>query len=152
MSQRTEPESIDFLLAQVCRLHHARAHTLLEELGLYRGQPPMLHALWEQEGLTHGELAERLHVQPATITKMIQRMEKAGFLERQSDLEDQRVSRVYLTDAGRAIQAEVRQVWRTLEGETFAEFTLEERVLLRRFFLQIRENLIRVTGGKPRFY
>jgi len=152
MSQRTEPESIDFLLAQVCRLHHARAHTLLEELGLYRGQPPMLHALWEQEGLTHGELAERLHVQPATITKMIQRMEKAGFLERQSDLEDQRVSRVYLTDAGRAIQAEVRQVWRTLEGETFAGFTLEERVLLRRFFLQIRENLIRVTGGKPRFY
>ena len=152
MSQRTEPESIDFLLAQVCRLRHARAHTLLEELGLYRGQPPMLHALWEQEGLTHGELAERLHVQPATITKMIQRMEKAGFLERQSDLEDQRVSRVYLTDAGRAIQAEVRQVWRTLEGETFAGFTLEERVLLRRFFLQIRENLIRVTGGKPRFY
>jgi len=152
MSQRTEPESIDFLLAQVCRLHHARAHTLLEELGLYRGQPPMLHALWEQEGLTHGGLAERLHVQPATITKMIQRMEKAGFLERRSDPEDQRVSRVYLTDAGRAIQAEVRQVWRTLEGETFAGFTLEERVLLRRFFLQIRENLIRVTGGKPRFY
>jgi len=152
MSQRTEPESIDFLLAQVCRLHHARAHTLLEELGLYRGQPPMLHALWEQEGLTHGELAERLHVQPATVTKMIQRMEKAGFLERRSDLEDQRVSRVYLTDAGRAIQAEVRQVWRTLEGETFAGFTLEERVLLRRFFLQVRENLIRVTGGKPRFH
>jgi len=152
MSLRTEPESIDFLLAQVCRLHHARAHTLLEELGLYRGQPPMLHALWEQEGLTHGELAERLHVQPATVTKMIQRMEKAGFLERRSDLEDQRVSRVYLTDAGRAIQAEVRQVWRTLEGETFAGFTLEERVLLRRFFLQVRENLIRVTGGKPRFH
>ena len=152
MSQRTEPESIDFLLAQVCRLHHARAHTLLEELGLYRGQPPMLHALWEQEGLTHGELAGRLHVQPATITKMIQRMEKAGFLDRRSDPEDQRVSRVYLTDAGRAIQAEVRQVWHTLEGETFAGFTQEERVLLRRFFLQIRENLIRVTGGKPRFY
>jgi DNA-binding MarR family transcriptional regulator len=151
VSQQKEPESIDFLLAQICRLHHARAHTLLEELGLYRGQPPMLHALWEREGLTHGELAARLHVQPATITKMIQRMQKAGFLERRPDPEDQRVSRVYLTDAGRAIQAEVRRVWRALEGETFDGFTPEERVLLRRFFLQMRDNLIRVAEGKPVF-
>jgi DNA-binding MarR family transcriptional regulator len=149
MFQRPEPESMDFLLAQICRLHYARAHTLLEELGLYRGQPPVLHALWEREGLTHSELATRLHVQPATITKMIKRMEKAGFVVRRSDPRDQRVSRVYLTDAGRAIQAEVRQVWRVLEEETFEGFNLEERVLLRRFFLQMRENLLRVTEGKP---
>ena len=48
MSQRPEPESIDFLLAQICKLRHARAHTLLEGLGLYRGQPRMLWLLWEQ--------------------------------------------------------------------------------------------------------
>jgi DNA-binding MarR family transcriptional regulator len=139
---------MDRLLAQICKLHRSRAHTLLEELGLYRGQPPMLRALWEQEGLTHTELATRLHVRPATITKMIRRMGKTGFVERRPDSEDQRVSRVYLTDAGRAIQAEVRQVWHTLEGETFDGFSLEERVLLRRFFRQVRENLMRVTKGK----
>jgi DNA-binding MarR family transcriptional regulator len=148
MSQQADQESIGFLLVQVCRLHHARAHTLLEELGLYRGQPPMLYALWEHEGLTHGELAARLHVKPATITKMLKRMEKAGFVERRHDLEDQRVSRVYLTEAGYSIRNEVEQVWRALEDETFAEFTLEERGLMRHFFLQMRENLIRVTGGK----
>ena len=109
----------------------------------------MLRALWEQEGLAHGELAARLHVQPATTTKMIQRMEKAGFVERRPDPVDQRVSRVYLTDVGRAVQEEVKQVWRTLEDETFAGFTLQERVLLRRLFLQVRENLIRATKGKP---
>ena len=147
MSQ--QPESMDFLLAQVCRLHHARAHTLLEELGLYRGQPRMLFALWEQEGATHGELAARLHVRPATITKMIARMEKAGFVERRSDPEDQRVSRVYLTDAGRSIRDRVEQVWRTLEGEIFEGFSVEERSLLRRLFLQMRDNLERVVGGKP---
>ena len=149
MSSSPKSESIDFLLAQICRLHHARAHTLLETLGLYHGQPPMLRALWKQEGLTHSELAARLHVQPATMTKMVQRMEKAGFIERKSDPNDQRVSRVYLTDAGRAVKAEVKQVWRTLEDETFDGFTMEERVLLRRFFLQMRENLLQVTGDKP---
>lgn len=79
MSQQAQPESIDYLLAQICRLHRIRAHALLEDLGLYRGQPPVLRALWEREGLTHSELAARLHVQPATITKMIQRMERTGF-------------------------------------------------------------------------
>jgi DNA-binding MarR family transcriptional regulator len=148
MTSRPDSESIDFLLAQICRLHHTRAHTHLEALGLYCGQPPVLRALWEQEGLTHSELAARLHVQPATVTKMLKRMEKTGFVERRPDLEDQRVSRVYLTDAGRAVQAQVKQVWRALENETFEGFTLEERVLLRRFFLQVRENLLRVTEGK----
>lgn len=146
MPSPAEPESIDFLLAQICRLHHARAHALLEKLNLYHGQPPVLHALWEQEGLTHSELAARLHVQPATITKMIQRMEKAGFVERRSDPEDQRISRVHLTDAGRSIQAAVRQVWHELEEETFAGLTQEECTLLRWFFLHIRENLIRAIG------
>ena len=149
MFRQPEPESIDYLLAQICRLHHARAHALLEEIGLYRGQPPVLRALWEEEGRTHSELAARLYVQPATITKMIQRMERAGFVERREDPEDQRVSRVYLTEAGRAIREEVQQVWRVLEGETFEGFSLEERAVIRRFFCQIRDNLMRVSDGKP---
>ena len=149
MFQQPDPESIDMLLAQVCRLHHTRAHTLLESLGLYRGQPPMLHALWQQEGLTHSELAELLHVRPATITRMLQRMEKAGFVERRQDEEDRRVSRVYLTEAGRAVQSGVQQVWRTLEAESLDGMTSEERALLERLLARVRENLLHVVDGKP---
>jgi len=142
MSQKRVSESIDFLLAQVCRLHHSRARTLLEEFGLFRGQPPLLFALWEKEGLTHSELAEHLHVQPATITKMIKRMERAGFVERSQDAEDQRVSRVYLTDAGRNIRDAVEGVLRELEEQTFAGFSSEDRALLDQFLLRIRHNLM----------
>jgi DNA-binding MarR family transcriptional regulator len=148
MTEPAEAESLDSLFAQICRLKHARVHTLLEALGLYRGQPSVLQALWEQEGLMHTELARRLRVQPATITKMLQRMEKTGFVERRPDPDDHRVSRVYLTEAGRAVRADVQQVWRRLEKEAFAGFTHNEQVLLRRFFLHIRENLNRVTGGE----
>jgi DNA-binding MarR family transcriptional regulator len=148
MTEPAEAESLDSLFAQICRLKHARIHTLLEALGLYRGQPSLLQALWEHEGLMHTELARRLQVQPATITKMLQRMEKAGFVERRPDPDDQRVSRVYLTEAGRVVRSDVQQVWRQLEEEAFTGFTLEERVLLRRFFLHIRENLKLVTSGE----
>ena len=149
MSQFAEPETMDYLLAQVSHLHYSRAHTLLEAIGLYRGQPPVLRALWEREGLTHTDLAQRLHVAPATITKMLQRMENAGFLVSRPDAEDQRVSRVYLTEEGRAIETGVQAAWQTMEQETFAGFTPEECVLLRRFLLHIRENLARATGERP---
>jgi DNA-binding MarR family transcriptional regulator len=147
MHKHDGAESMDHLLAQVCHFHRSRAHQLLEALGLYRGQPPVLFALWEQEGLTHTELAERLQNTPSTISKMLRRMERAGFVVRQPDAEDQRVSRVYLTEAGRAIRNDVQEVFRITEAETFAGFTLEERVLLRRFFLQLRDNLLRAMNA-----
>jgi DNA-binding MarR family transcriptional regulator len=148
VSIQTEPESIDMLFVQVCRLHYGRARTLLEEIGLYRGQPPLLRFLREQDGLAQTDLATRLQLTPATVTKMIQRMEKAGFVQRRPDATDQRVSRVYLTEAGRAIQTEVDRVLQTIEADAFAGFTLDERVVLRRLLLQMRENLLKIVGEK----
>jgi len=141
-----EPDTLDFALAQVAHLHHHRMHELLEALGLYRGQPPVLTALWEQEGLTHSELAQRLHNTPATTTRMLQRMESAGFITRRADAADQRVSRVYLTAAGWATQAQVQAVFQTLEAETFAGFSPEECALLRQFFQRLRDNLRQAIG------
>ena len=146
MPSTSEPESIGNLHAQTCRLNHARMHQLFEELGLYRGQYWVLRALWEQDGLTHTELSERARVRPATISKTMDRMEKAGFVVRKPDADDQRVSRVFLTVAGRALQEGVDLVWNQLEAETFAGFTTQEEILLRRFLQQMRDNLARVTG------
>ena len=130
-------------------LQHKQVHNLFGELGLFPGQTFVLYALWDQDGLTQSELTARLNRSPSTITKKVQRMEKAGFVERRPDPTDERVSRVYLTEVGRSVQDEVKKVWRTLEDETFRTFGPEERTRLRRFFLQMRDNLIRVNQGKP---
>jgi MarR family transcriptional regulator, organic hydroperoxide resistance regulator len=149
MSPPNRMETMDFLLANICHLHYTRAHQLLEALGLYRGQPPVLRALWEQEGLTQTELAGRLQITPATITRMLQRMEKSGFIQRKPDEDDQRITRVYLTEAGHLVQTKVEAVWETMEAETFAGLVPEERQILRRFLLQMRANLLNATGDKP---
>ena len=143
MVQQPLQQATSHSLVQMCKLLRARAHALLEEIGLYGGQQFVLMALWQKEGITHSELAGQLHVRPATITNALKRMERAGFLERQQDAEDQRVSRVYLTDAGRNIRDAVEGVWRELEGQTFAGFSPEERALLGQFLLRIRNNLMR---------
>lgn len=142
MSQESRPETLNYLLVEVSKLHYARSHALLERIGLYRGQPPVLHALWHEEGLTHSELARRLHVQPATITRMVRRMEQAGFVTRRRDPEDERVSRVYLAAQGHAIQAELDEVLHTTEAGTFAGFSEEERDQVRAYLTRMRHNLI----------
>jgi DNA-binding MarR family transcriptional regulator len=148
VSIQAEPESIDTLFVQVCRLHYSRAHTLLEEIGLYRGQPPVLRFLHQQDGLTQTDLATRLQLAPATVTKMIQRMEKTGFVQRRPDPGDQRVSRVYLTEAGRAIKTKLDRILQIMEADAFAGFTPDERVMLRRLLHQMRKNLLKVAGEK----
>ncbi|MCZ7545932.1 MAG: MarR family transcriptional regulator [Anaerolineae bacterium] len=136
---------IQRLIPQVCRAHHALAQVLFGELGLYRGQPAVLELLWEQDGRTHTELGEALRVQPATVTKMMQRMEQAGFLERRPDPDDQRVSRVYLTPRAWEVRPAVMRIVETLAEVTMQDFTLEEQALLRRFLVQMRDNLRRVS-------
>ncbi len=143
-----EPETIDYLLAQVCRLHRERAGTILEAVGLFRGQPPVLMSLHEADGQTQGDLAAHLRVAPATMTKMIQRMERAGFVQRRPDATDQRISRVYLTEAGRAVRAEMMVALGTLEAETFAGLDEAEQTQLRGFLERLRANLRGVVAEK----
>jgi DNA-binding MarR family transcriptional regulator len=143
-------ETIDYLLAQVCRLHRARAELLLEGIGLFRGQPPLLMILHDEDGLPQGELAARLQIAPATLTKMLQRMERAGFLQRRIDAVDQRVSRVHLTAAGRAVRTELLAVLGLLEAETFAGLSADELLLLRGFLERLRANLQQAVTEKER--
>jgi DNA-binding MarR family transcriptional regulator len=99
--------------------------------------------LWENEGIMHSELAARSGVQPATITNAIKRMEKAGLVERRRDTEDERVSRVYLTEAGRGIRSKVEETFRDFEDQAFAGLSEEEIATLRALLLKVQKNLTR---------
>lgn len=143
MEHKPVPETISFLLGYVCRAHRAFANDALTEIGLYAGQEMFLHHLWEQDGLTQSQLVEQMCVQPATISKMLDRMEKSGLAVRRADAEDNRVSRVYLTEQGKNLQNAVCDVWDQVEARITTGLSTEERVLLRRLLLQVYENLNR---------
>lgn len=143
MEQKKLPNTLGFLLARICKAHYSQARQMLDDIGLYPGQQFVLCALWKDEGLTHSELANHLHVSPATITKGLERMEHAGFLERRVDPEDQRVSRVYLTEAGRQIQEDVEEIWTELEQVTLQGFNDTERQVLEQLLQRLCENLER---------
>ena len=135
------PETLSYLLAQVCKLHRQRAEDLLSEIGLHVGQEMVLCALWEKEGVTQTELGEHLAVQPATVTNALRRLERKGLVRRVSDADDQRVSRVFPTDEGRERRAEVEEQWSELERDMLAGFDDCARDLLHSLLSRIHKNL-----------
>lgn len=148
MSFTNEPETMDFMLAQISHMHFNYVRQLFDGLGLSRGQPSVLRELWGREGLTHTELAANLHITPATVTKMLQRMKKSGFIITRPDPNDQRISRVYLTDAGREIQSKVFDTWKIMEQDEFEGFSAEELIHVRQVLTKIRHNLAISLGDQ----
>jgi MarR family transcriptional regulator, organic hydroperoxide resistance regulator len=136
-------ETTGYLLARVCKAHRGGVGATLAELGLHVGQEMVLSHLWRQDGMTPSELAERLGVEPPTVTNMLSRMEKAGFLERCRDTGDARCTRVYLTEKGRELREPVEQRWEEVQERAFAGITADEEALLRDVLVKIHDNLTR---------
>lgn len=137
----TVAQTLSVLIAQVGRAHRQLAGELLAEVGLYPGQEFLLFQLWQQDGLTQRELANRLGIEPPTVTKMLQRMEQTGLIRREPDPADARLSRVSLTDHGRAQRAEIERIWTTLESRTVANLTQAEQNTLRVLLKKVRSSL-----------
>ncbi|WP_282940004.1 MarR family transcriptional regulator [Paenibacillus sp. RC67] len=134
-------DALTRLMKHVLKLHRQSVDKLIQEYEVYPGQPPLLLRLAEQDGQIQKELASNIHIQPATLTVMITRMEKVGLVERRADSADQRISRVYLTDKGRFAAEKVKEALSIIEEQCFQHFSLEEKMLFRRLLLQMHSDL-----------
>jgi DNA-binding MarR family transcriptional regulator len=74
---------------------------MLDALGVTYTQYLVLSTLWEKDGLTISAIADRLSLEPSTITPAVKRLEVAGFLSRHRSTADERLVEVHLTTKGR---------------------------------------------------
>ncbi len=82
----------------------------LKPLGLTYTQYIVFLVLWERDGLSVGELCERLMLDNGTLSPLLKKMQQAGYVERRRSEEDDRVVVVTLTEAGRALQEQAKDV------------------------------------------
>jgi len=129
------------LLMQVSRLTGDRLRVRMEEIGLHKGQGFILFHLWHHDGIPQNVIAQARHVSPATVTSMLQRMERDGWIERQRDPDDQRIVRVHLTEKAKAMREEAREAFRNLEKEVTSVLTKEERKTLQELLIKLHEHL-----------
>ncbi|WP_343314829.1 MarR family transcriptional regulator [Brucella sp. BE17] len=81
---------------------------LLDELGITYPQYLVLNVLWEEDGRSISTIAQRIALEPSTITPLVKRLEAAGLVQRIRSAEDERTVHVRLTQRGRALREESR--------------------------------------------
>jgi DNA-binding MarR family transcriptional regulator len=96
---------------QLCFAVYAAGHAfsaaykpMLEPLGLTYPQYLVLLVLWEKDGLNVKEIGARLQLDSGTLTPLLKRLERAGYLRRRRDPENERQLRVELTEVGRSLR------------------------------------------------
>jgi DNA-binding MarR family transcriptional regulator len=98
--------------------HRARAATLLAPLGLHTGQEALILELDRTGPRIQAQLADALGIEPPSVTLMTRKLEASGHVQRSPAPTDKRASIVELTDSGKALANQVKQLWRTLAEET----------------------------------
>jgi len=141
--------SLGQLLMQVCRLTGERLRFHMEAIGLHRGQGFVLFCLRHHDGIPQSEIARARHIRPASVSNMLKRMERDGWIERRRDEEDERIVRVYLTDKARALHDEARARFRTLEEEITGTLAPADQAAFKEHLLEIHRRLLElVPKGK----
>jgi len=146
--QNSNNPSIGRLLVINNRLQVTRLDQLMDQIGLFRGQAILLVVLAEGDGLTHSEIARALQISPAAATKVIKRLEELHYLQRCPDPSDERISRVFLLEDGRAILAQIHEAFRKINQAILDGFSGEEEQALRAFLQRIHINLQAAQFGQ----
>lgn len=83
---------------------------LLDPLGLTYPQYLVMLVLWEGDGVTVGQVGERLNLDSGTLTPLLKRLQALGLLQRTRDAADERRVLLQLTTAGRSLRAQALAV------------------------------------------
>lgn len=106
----TDKTTFGFLVTDVTRLMRKHFDRRAVRFNLTRAQWRALKRLSHSEGMCQSDLAEMLEMEPIAVGRVIDRLQKAGFVERRADPQDRRAWRLYLTASAHAVVGDMEQI------------------------------------------
>ncbi len=132
---------IGFLISDVARLMRTAFDRRVRRLGLTRSQWLVINRLHRRPGATQSELAEMLEVEKATAGRMVDRMEKKGWVMRRPDAADRRVNRLFLTAEADLIQVQLAEIADRTVDNALALLSAREREQFSEWMRQVKRQL-----------
>jgi DNA-binding MarR family transcriptional regulator len=136
-----ELQSLGYLVRYA---HRALVKALADQLephGLLTTQWSVLRILWDIEGLTQVELADRMRVEKASLTGVLDSMERAGLIKRIRNDDDRRKINITLTTQGRHLKADVLPYATMIGRKATRGMSGAETAQLRRLLTKLVQNL-----------
>lgn len=144
MQQDPAQPTIGYLIADLTRLFGRVFDRRAAHLGLTRAQWRALKRIHDQEGLSQVELADGMDMEPIAVGRVVDRLQKAGFVERRPDPDDRRRWRLHLLPQARQVMDGIVEVSTRLRAEALEGLSSDEVEILLRSLLHVRDNLVRL--------
>lgn len=136
-------QTTGFLLHDVARLLRRRFDLRAATVGLTRAQWKTLFHLARCEGANQRQLADVLEIEPITLTRILDRLQEKGWVERLSHPRDRRAHRLRLTPAARPMLKRLQALAAETRREAWANIGAEDRDRFARTLRTMKENLLR---------
>ena len=140
---------IGFLISDVARLMRTAFDRRVRRLGLTRSQWLVINRLHRRPGATQSELADMLEVEKATAGRMVDRMEKKGWVVRRPDATDRRVNRLHLPAEADLIQLRLAQIADRTVDDALALLSLAEREQFSEWMWRVKRRLQAMLEPEP---
>ena len=133
--------SISNLLVQICKLRRNKSNILLSDAGIHGGQDILLYYLSIEDGQTVSALVEKMCIQHATISTMIDRMQASGMIKKVKDNTDKRTSRVFITEQGLKAYEQIAKIWNIMETTVIKGLDTNQQKTLNELLQIVLKNL-----------
>lgn len=115
----------------------------LKKLGLDNIAPShgdIFYTLFKHKELTKKEIANKINKDPSTITTLVKKLKKYGFLDERKNPEDRRYTIIFLTDKGKDLRIKFEEISKKLYQIEYEGFTKDERKKFLKFLNRIYSN------------
>jgi DNA-binding MarR family transcriptional regulator len=130
-----------FLLTDSARLLRKLIDRRLQPLGLSRAQWSILAILSNRDGLSQSQISDALEIEKSTAGRLIDQVEKSGWIERRPIPGDRRLWGVHLTDRAQQLIAEVESVILQTRAEMLRGLSAEQQQDLSELLQRVKANL-----------
>ena len=133
-----------YLISRIHQVGNRLFDRLLAEADIdaFNGaQGRILYVLWQEDGLSISEIAQRTGLANTTLTSMLDRMAGAELIRREAVPGDRRRQKIVLTERARALQADYDRISQRMNDVYYAGFSEAEYAQLEGYLLRILENL-----------
>jgi len=135
------PYSIGYRIKLLSQLLTRKFQELMEPYGLTAFHWLVLCCLWEEDGLPTCSIGEKLQQVGGTITGVLDRMEERGLIRRERDIDDRRVWRIWLTEAGKQLETVLPPLAMEVREQALDGISPQEREQLSQLVDQLIANL-----------
>lgn len=138
---RGETMSFHYLLMANQAIYQRKLMELLSDTGLTMGQPKILDYLSLHDGASQRDIAAYCYIEPASLTSVLNGMEKKGLIQRRRMNGNRRTFHIFLTEQGKVQSKRVEEAFGEMEAETFADFSQEQAAGFMKMLAAIYEHL-----------